>query len=126
MNLAVVQHLRQHLRLGLDVGQVLAGELRLYIRQLQSQIASLPADIQNQPQELPLRPLPCLFRVLGPTLGSRPAVPVNDCLSGVTGGGASVPVGHSADGQVCVLQIINNGLRVGLVQLRGNAVGWFI
>ena len=106
----------------MNIGQVLAGELRLDVGQLQAKIASLPADIQHQPQELPLRPFPGLFCVFGSTLSCGPAVPVNDRLPGVAGRGTAVPVRHPADGQVCILQIVHNGLRVGLVQLRGNAV----
>ena len=122
MNLAVVQHFRQHLGLGLDVGQVLAGKLRLDVGQLQTQNASLTADIQNQPQELPLRPLPGLFRVLCPALCGRPTIPVNDRLPGVACRGTAVPVRHPTNRQVCVFQIVHNGLRVGLVQFRSNAV----
>lgn len=97
MDLAVVQHLAEYLYLALNIRQVLSGELRLNIGQLQIQVSGVPANVENYPQELPFRTNEGFLCVLRPALCLRKAIAVNYCRSCITGGAASVSVRHTTD-----------------------------
>ena len=116
MDLAVVQHLGKHLGLRLHIRQVLSGKLWLDVGQLQVQISSIPANVENDPQELPFRANECLFRVFCPALCLSKAITVNNRRPGVAGGTTAVSVRHTTDGQSGVVQVVHKRLRVGLVQ----------
>ena len=110
MNLAVVQHLGKHLGLRLHIGQILSGELRLNIGQLQIQVSGVPANVENYPQELPFRTNEGFLCVLCPALCLSKAITVNNRRPGVAGGTTAVSVRHATDGQGGIVQVVHKRL----------------
>ena len=116
MDLAVVQHLAEYLYLALNIRQVLSGELRLNIGQLQIQVSGIPANVKHNPQELSFRANEGFFCVLRPALRLRKSITVNNRRPGIAGRTTAVSVRHTTNGQGGVVQVIHKCLCVGLVQ----------
>ena len=123
MNLIIIKHSGEHLRLFLDVLIILSRESNIDISKFQIYVGFQGVgDMQNQSQKLFFRKLESCFGILCASFGRRPTVTEYNRASCITGGTATVPVGHTTDGEDSIIAIVNHRLGLSLIKFLGDIV----
>nr|DAZ18689.1 MAG TPA: hypothetical protein [Caudoviricetes sp.] len=118
-NLGIVQHSNENIRLFGDILIITASKADFQAGQFQVQVCQITANTQNQFQKFLFGLLKHQLTILGSRFGSRPTVTHNNSGAGIAGGRTTVAVRHTTDRQNRVIHMVNERLRLALVQLCG-------